>query len=73
VGEADRLATQASGFAGDSPGLLACRAEVAAARGDVAEAVTLLRHAAGLLPPNNPQRAVFLQRAKVLGDTNGEL
>ena len=68
VDEAERLAARAARLAPEAPVVLACSAEVAAARGDTVTAVLLLRRAAAALPEDHPQRRIFLGRARVLGD-----
>jgi len=68
VDEAARLAVAADALAPNAPVVLACRAEVAVARGDTATAARLLRRAAEALPEGHPQRRLFIERARALGD-----
>ncbi len=70
--EAERLSARAGELAAEAPMVLACQAEVAAAGGDAARAVDLLRRAARKLPVGHPRRAALWERAKALGDTSGE-
>ena len=65
--DARQLAAQAEHLAPDDPVVLACRAEVQALRGDVSGAVQLYQRAIEALPPADPRRRMFEERAKVLG------
>jgi tetratricopeptide (TPR) repeat protein len=67
LAEAEALAARAASIAPNQPGVLSCRAELLALRGDLAGAVDLYRRAVGLLPPGSPQREVYEQRMRVLG------
>jgi len=67
LGDARKLATQAEQLAPRDPAVLACRAEVEALNGDVAAAVRLYERALELLPPSDPRRRMFEERAKALG------
>ncbi len=51
----------------DSPPVLACRAELLAVRGDLAEAIATYRRAIERLPSGNPLRPVYIERLKTLG------
>jgi tetratricopeptide (TPR) repeat protein len=66
--QAWELSNRAMQAAPDAPNVLACRAELLALRGDLAQAVELYRRAIDRLPPDSPARHSFEERARTLGD-----
>jgi tetratricopeptide (TPR) repeat protein len=65
--DAWRLSARALELAPDAPASLACRAELVAFRGDLPGAIELYRRAIAQLPPDTPQRRIFVERAQALG------
>jgi tetratricopeptide (TPR) repeat protein len=65
--QAWELAARAAEAAPNAPSVLACRAELFAAVGDVKRAVALYGEAIRALPPGAPQRSIYEQRARALG------
>ena len=67
VARAWTLAESAGQRAPDLPAVWVCKAELAALKGDMAAAGAYYRRAIAALPAGDPQRRIWEQRARALG------